>query len=292
MEFGSPQPFVPLYAVVLGQGGHIFMNIICVVALWLVRWPKTHSYCRLAHNWPCSRIPLSLSSPHPVLSSPLLVTVFSHFQAGYQKCTMANRAMLLLLCGALLPWSHALFSPLTSHSHHSCLQLVFLALRLTVSFAWDVFSARQHDSRSLSGALVGGANRSSSLVCSGMVGLWLSCSRLTNGLLTEQTLTVSRSNMANAYWQTLIGFTDAPIIMAAVTIFALISYFVMPESAWLPRERITHFIDSKGASETVQEVDQPNQGGPSHSDWWHTNAASVSEYDRHKRMATPLIPLS
>lgn len=35
MEFGSPQPFVPLYAVVLGQGGHIFMNIICIVALWL-----------------------------------------------------------------------------------------------------------------------------------------------------------------------------------------------------------------------------------------------------------------
>lgn len=36
MEFGSPQPFVPLYAVVLGKGGHIFMNIICIVALWLV----------------------------------------------------------------------------------------------------------------------------------------------------------------------------------------------------------------------------------------------------------------
>lgn len=35
-EFGSPQPFVPLYAVVLGQGGHIFMNIICITALWLV----------------------------------------------------------------------------------------------------------------------------------------------------------------------------------------------------------------------------------------------------------------
>jgi hypothetical protein len=27
MGFGSPQPFVPLYAVVLGKGGHIFMNI-------------------------------------------------------------------------------------------------------------------------------------------------------------------------------------------------------------------------------------------------------------------------
>lgn len=44
--------------------------------------------------------------------------------------------------------------------------------------------------------------------------------------------------------------------MAGVTILALVSYFMMPESAWLPRDRITHFIDSKGAvEETVEEVD-------------------------------------
>lgn len=36
MNFGSPQPFVPLYAVVLGKGGHIVMNVVCIVALWLV----------------------------------------------------------------------------------------------------------------------------------------------------------------------------------------------------------------------------------------------------------------
>lgn len=45
--------------------------------------------------------------------------------------------------------------------------------------------------------------------------------------------------------------------MAGVTILALVSYFIMPESAWLPRNRITHFIDSKGAAdatETVEEV--------------------------------------
>ena len=35
-EFGGPQPFVPLYAVILGEGGHIFMNVICVVTLWFV----------------------------------------------------------------------------------------------------------------------------------------------------------------------------------------------------------------------------------------------------------------
>lgn len=54
----------------------------------------------------------------------------------------------------------------------------------------------------------------------------------------------------------------APIIMAGVTIFALISYFIMPESAWLPRNRITHFIDSKGAVETVEEI-HPGHGEPS-----------------------------
>lgn len=45
--------------------------------------------------------------------------------------------------------------------------------------------------------------------------------------------------------------------MASVTIFALISYFVMPEDKWLPRNRISHFIDTKGegrVSETVEEI--------------------------------------
>ena len=61
-----------------------------------------------------------------------------------------------------------------------------------------------------------------------------------------------------ACWRVMLTLLiDAPIIMAGVTILALISYFVMPESAWLPRNRITHFIDSKGTgnvSETVEEV--------------------------------------
>lgn len=35
-SFGSVQPFVPLYAVILGERAHIVMNIVCVVALWFV----------------------------------------------------------------------------------------------------------------------------------------------------------------------------------------------------------------------------------------------------------------
>jgi len=48
--------------------------------------------------------------------------------------------------------------------------------------------------------------------------------------------------------------------MAAVTIFALVSYFIMPADAWLPANRISRFVDSKGvARETVEEVGSPDQ---------------------------------
>eukprot|EP01117_Protostelium_nocturnum_P013978 TRINITY_DN5272_c0_g1_i2.p1 TRINITY_DN5272_c0_g1~~TRINITY_DN5272_c0_g1_i2.p1 ORF type:complete len:399 (-),score=92.20 TRINITY_DN5272_c0_g1_i2:560-1756(-) len=33
--FDAPQPFVPLYALALGKGGHIFMNVVCIVTLVL-----------------------------------------------------------------------------------------------------------------------------------------------------------------------------------------------------------------------------------------------------------------
>jgi hypothetical protein len=35
-SFGGTQPFVPLYAVILGDRGHIVMNLVCIIALWFV----------------------------------------------------------------------------------------------------------------------------------------------------------------------------------------------------------------------------------------------------------------
>jgi len=52
---------------------------------------------------------------------------------------------------------------------------------------------------------------------------------------------------------------DAPVIMVGFTIFALLSRWFTPESEWLPKTRITHFIDSTGegdaatASEGISE---------------------------------------
>jgi hypothetical protein len=46
--------------------------------------------------------------------------------------------------------------------------------------------------------------------------------------------------------------------MAAVTVFALLSYWWTPEEAWLPRKRITHFIESKGIEAIITETERPS----------------------------------
>ncbi|KAF5617291.1 amino-acid permease, partial [Fusarium tjaetaba] len=33
-SYGGPQPFVSVYAAILGQGGHVVMNVVCILALW------------------------------------------------------------------------------------------------------------------------------------------------------------------------------------------------------------------------------------------------------------------
>lgn len=40
--------------------------------------------------------------------------------------------------------------------------------------------------------------------------------------------------------------------MAAVTVFALVSWWFTPESAWLPTQRISHFVESHGEGEFAE----------------------------------------
>lgn len=75
--------------------------------------------------------------------------------------------------------------------------------------------------------------------------------------------------------------------MAGVTILALISYFIMPEEAWLPRNRISHFIDTKGVlvQETVDEIgsaggQKPSRAGTSSRTRSGTRCRSQSSTER------------
>ena len=47
--------------------------------------------------------------------------------------------------------------------------------------------------------------------------------------------------MVNGSWL-LTEDSDAPILMAGVTIFALLSWWFTPEDAWLSNKHISHFL--------------------------------------------------
>lgn len=49
--------------------------------------------------------------------------------------------------------------------------------------------------------------------------------------------------------------------MAIVTIFALISYYVTPEEAWLPKARLVDFVQSTG-TDSIQQHDQEHDQEP------------------------------
>ncbi|KAJ6070391.1 hypothetical protein N7467_011710 [Penicillium canescens] len=224
MSFGSPQPFVPLYAVVLGKGGHIFMNIICVFAL----------------------TPRSPSSPLLVLSSPSPVTVFSPFSGWVSRVNGGQpRNAVIVVWGVaalvtctILPSSVAFTSLVSAAGVPSaaaygliCLGRLLCTPKRFPKPRWSL--GRWSKPFQFIGVFWNG---------------WVVAV-----LFSPYVFPVTGENL-----------NYAPIIMAGVTILALISYFIMPESAWLPRTRLTHFIDSKGAvEETVEEVSSTDRGEPS-----------------------------
>lgn len=128
--------------MVLGAGGHIFMNIVCIIALWFVSNPGSHlPYSKLTNT----RTPQSQSWQHPVWSSPSRVTASYPTPAGSlasqmkdsleMRCSSSGVLQLLLLARSYpREWP----SPL------SFLQQVFLRQQLTASFVSDAsFSLRR-----------------------------------------------------------------------------------------------------------------------------------------------------
>ena len=50
----------------------------------------------------------------------------------------------------------------------------------------------------------------------------------------------------------LLTVIDAPVVLAAVTIIALVSWWFTPADQWLQKERIVHFIESPGVAAGIK----------------------------------------
>ncbi|KAJ5470258.1 hypothetical protein N7530_007615 [Penicillium desertorum] len=185
-----PQPFVPLYAVVLGKGGHVFMNIICIFALWL--------------------------------NTAIAIIA-------------ASRLVFAVARDGVLPFAGWVSRVKNGQPRNAVIVVWAVAAIVTCS-------------------ILPSSTAFTSLVSAAGVP-----SAAAYGLICLGRLLCTPKRFPKPQWS--LGRWNAPIIMAGVTILALISYFMMPESAWLPRDRITHFIDSKGAVETVDEVSSDHVPG-------------------------------
>ncbi|KAF9885397.1 hypothetical protein FE257_012919 [Aspergillus nanangensis] len=227
-SFGSPQPFVPLYAVVLGKGGHIFMNIICVVALWLNTAIAIVAASRLVFAVARDGVlPFSswVSQVHSGQPRNAVIVVWT--VAGLVTCTLlpSDVAFTSLVSAAGVP-SAAAYGLI-------CLGRLVCTPKRFPKPKWSL--GRLSKPFQFIGVFWNG---------------WVVAV-----LFSPYAFPVTGANL-----------NYAPIIMAGVTILALVSYVLMPEEAWLPRNRISHFIDSKGVvEETVEEVGPSRNEGASSS---------------------------
>ncbi|KAL1979675.1 hypothetical protein VTN96DRAFT_5374 [Rasamsonia emersonii] len=217
-SFGAPQPFVPLYAAVLGQGGHIFMNIVCIVALWF-----NTAIAIVA----ASRLVFAVARDGVLPFSGWVSKVSDEGQP--RNAVIVVWAVAALVTCTILPSSVAFTSLISAAGVPSaaaygliCLGRIFLTPKTFPKPRWSL----------------GRWSKPFQFICI----FW-------NGWVVAV--------LYSPYEFPVTGdtFNYAPVIMGGVTILALLSYWLTPEEAWLPRNRISHFIESKGAVE--EEVVTP-----------------------------------
>ncbi|GAB7350261.1 hypothetical protein MBLNU459_g0907t1 [Dothideomycetes sp. NU459] len=206
-SFGGAQPFVPLYAVILGQGGHIFMNVVCIVALWFNTAIAVLAASRLVFAVARDGVLPYSSWVSQVTDSgqPKNAVLVVWGVASIITCTIlpSGVAFTSLVSAAGVP-SAAAYGLI-------CFGRVFLTPKKFPKARWSL----------------GKLSKPFQFV-----------SIFWNGWVVAV--------LFSPYEFPVTGDTlnYAPVIMAIVTIFALISWWVIPENKWFPAERIQDVIDA------------------------------------------------
>ncbi|OTA05638.1 amino acid permease PotE [Trichoderma parareesei] len=199
-SYGSVQPFVPLYAVLLGKGGHVVMNVICIVALWF-----NTAIAILA----ASRLVFAVARDG-VLPWSSWVSRVSDGQP--RNAVIVVWAVASLITCTILPSSVAFTSLVSAAGVPSaaaygliCLGRLLLTPKTFPKPAWSL-------------------------------GRWSKPFQAVSVLWNGWVVAV----LFSPYVFPVSGETlnYAPVIMGAVTVFAVLSWWWIPEERWLPSRRI------------------------------------------------------
>ncbi|KAH7139797.1 amino acid permease [Dactylonectria estremocensis] len=217
-SFGGAQPFVPLYAVILGERAHIFMNIICIIALWF-----NTAIAVLA----ASRLVFAVARDGVLPFSPWV----SRVEDGQPRnAIIVVWVVASIITCTILPSSVAFTSLVSAAGVPSaaaygliCIGRLFLTPNKFPKPAWSL------------GRL--------SKPFQAIAILW-------NGWVVA----VLYSPYAFPVEGATLNY--APVIMAIVTIFAVFSWWFVPAEKWLPSHRIQATLEAPDINETPANAAQ------------------------------------
>lgn len=200
-SFGGPQPFVLLYDMALGRGGQLVMVIVLIIALMLNMTVAGVASSRLI--WAVAR--------DGVLPFSGWISAVSNKKQPRNAITIMLVFSALLLC-TILP-SPVAFSSLISASGVPTITSYAL-----ISFGRAFVTPHQFKNAKWS------------------LGRW---SRPMNIIAFFWNTYLAGVLFSPLYFPvTAAGFNYSPVIFGAITIFALLSWWLVPEEKWLPTARL------------------------------------------------------
>ncbi|KAI8259234.1 Thiamine transporter thi9 [Colletotrichum sp. SAR 10_77] len=205
-SYGGAQPFVPLYAAILGQRAHIFMNIICIIALWFNTAIAVLAASRLVFAVARDGVlPYSSWVSKVVDGQPRNAILVVWGVASVITCTIlpSSVAFTSLVSAAGVP-SAAAYGLI-------CLGRLFLTPKTFPKPAWSL-------------------------------GKWSRPFQAIAVLWNGWVVAVLFSPYAFPVEASTLNY--APVIMGIVTIFAVFSWWFIPAEKWLPSQRIQETLDA------------------------------------------------
>ncbi|KAH6880347.1 amino acid/polyamine transporter I [Thelonectria olida] len=216
-SFGGAQPFVSVYAAILGEGGHIVMNIVCVMALWFNTAIAVLAASRLVFAVARDGVlPWSEWVSRVVAGQPRNAVLVVWGVAAVITCTIlpSSVAFTSLVSAAGVP-SAAAYGLI-------CLARLFLTPKNFPKPAWSL----------------GRLSKPFQVIAV----FW-------NGWVVAV--------LYSPYIFPVTGETlnYAPVIMAGTTILALFSWWFVPADRWLPSQWIQQTLDAD-SNRKGQEEDE------------------------------------
>ena len=205
---GTPQPFLHIYDMALGRGGHVFMNVVCILGLLFNLTIAGVASSRLI--WAVARDG---------------VLPFSGWISQVSKKKEPRNAIIVMHIFSALLLCTILASPVAFPSLVSAAGVPTITSYALIAFGRCFITPHEFKHAAWS------------------LGKW---SRPLNFITFVWNMFLAAVLFSPLYFPvTAAGFNYSPVIFGAITLFAIITWWVTPEEKWLPNARLgkVHRLD-------------------------------------------------